>query len=102
MHYNNCIIHRTIDVLTEQGGPEVAQQFKRLIKKHTGINNLDGLPDADQIYRVNCFWKSLLEPIPNTTFIRSWLENGSNINEYILLFKMNWCKDVLASGALNR
>lgn len=100
--YNKCIVRLCAEVIIAHGGPDAAVVFKRKAKRYFGVNNLDGLTDVEQIKRMNAFWRNLLDPIPNTVFIRAWLENINSIDEYITLFHKNWCSDVIKTGALRK
>lgn len=100
MLYKNCVIFLSKEIIQAHGGDVAANNFKCRAKTFFGVSNLDGMPEPEQIKRINQFWRQLLEPVPNTTFIRTWLEDSNNLNEYILLFNNNWCKDVITSGAL--
>jgi hypothetical protein len=96
--YLNCIIHQSADALQEVGSQEVATRFKKEAKKFFGINNLDGLPPGEQIKKMNQFWRHKLEPVPNTTFIRSWLEDHDNMHEYMMFFERNWSREIVKLG----
>jgi hypothetical protein len=90
----------SLEVIALNGGPEPAVIFKRKAKRFFGVGNLDGMPDADQVKKMNAFWRHVLDPIPGTISIRAWLENINSVDEYITLFHKNWCKDVIKTGAL--
>ncbi len=89
------------EVFEEQAGTKTAGKFRREASLFFGVCNLDGIQSSDQIKKMNNFMKRRLEPIPNTTFIRAWLEDIDNIDEYIFHFKSNWCGDIIKIGVFN-
>lgn len=96
--YGDCLLHGMANVLTSIGDEKAAKKFLALGKQYFGVANLAGMPDADQISKVNRFLRTTLEPIPNTTSIRAWLENGQNMQEYLYLFQTNWARDIIQLG----
>ena len=101
-HYGECAVRGTTKIINEIAGKEAGTRFKYKAKKFLGIRDLGGMSEEEQIKKMNAFWRETLEPIPETTFIRSWLENSGNLDEYLDLFESEWAKDVIAVGALDK
>lgn len=97
-NYGNCLLHAMANIFLQLGDEKASKKFLAAGKRYFGVQNLSGLPDEDQIKKVNRFIRSTLEPIPNTTSTRAWLENGNNMNEYLYLFQVNWAKDIIQLG----
>lgn len=94
--YANCLIHKMSEVMIERGGNGI--KFAIVAKHHFGVSSMDGLADKEQIKKMNKFLKKVLETIPNTTFIRSWLEDIDSMDEYLLHFKNSWARDLVILG----
>ena len=96
--HNGCLLHLMANALTELGDEKCGKKLLSAGKKYFGIASLSGMPEEDQIKKMNRFMRDTLEPLPNTTAIRAWLENGNNMNEYLYLFKTNWATAIIQLG----
>lgn len=99
--YKKCLIHAMAAVIEMQSDVKTAGKFRREAGIHFGVCNLDGIPSAEQVKKMNVFMKRKLELLPNTTFIRAWLEDIESFDEYIFHFKNSWCGDVIRIGVFN-
>lgn len=99
---DTCIITELRTTIHQMSNKHNATFFNNRVKMYFGVSSLSGLPEHEQVKKMNEFWKQFLEPIPNTTFIRSWLTPCNSVAEYVHLFYHNWGIEVINLGVLHK
>lgn len=93
-----CIIKTIESSLSERYGKTVGQKFRKDVKRTYGLDRLYGLPEHEQIRWINRYWRQKFSPMADTVELRSWVEDITDTNEYIHLFRTYWMEKVYRTG----
>jgi len=85
-----CLQHSLCHVVAGRVDREAASHLLSLMQQETGYADLTGIPDATQIKLLNQFWRKFVNQYPNTTEVRTWLENHDGYDEYVRTFSERW------------
>jgi len=101
METNNCIYTATAEVILSEHGTTALHNFNNILSSagiHVGVTT--GYPDAVQITLINKFWMDILNSVPNSTSIKSWLVTNNDTYSYINDFKQHWLRLLVNLGVL--
>lgn len=93
-----CIIKEIETALSNSYGDKVGRKFRADVKRTYGISRLHGMPQVDQIRWINRYWRQKFGPMAGTMQLRQWIEDISDTNEYLNVFRAHWMNKVYQTG----
>lgn len=84
------IVEQMAEAITEYGLPEESVAFTKDVAEFHSGRTFSNLPDSEQITLMNRYFRTSLAHRPNTTNIRSWLEESNSTSRYLHAFQANW------------
>lgn len=91
------IIDAIYQIIKERGGQQTADAFLEDCREFID-SGLSTIPPSDQIRKMNAYWIDLLSVRPGTVNVRNWIQDIDDVNEYLEVFREDWCHLLLNTG----